>query len=134
MNKTDRLLLLMPNWLLTIAVVTAVMYLTLMPDPVPEVEIELFPGIDKVVHAVMMMGVFLCIAIDVIRHDHKTLHRLTVLACAIIFIITTLFGGCIELLQASMNMGRGCELSDFWADMVGAFVGWIIVQLSPWPR
>ncbi len=132
-DKLDKLLLSLPGWLFTVAVVLAVLYLTLFPDPVPEMDIELFPGVDKVVHAIMMLGVYLCISLDLMRHDHKAMHRLSLRTCALIFVITSAFGGAIELIQAAMNMGRGCEITDFWADMAGAMAGWIIVKLTPWP-
>lgn len=131
--KITKLLLLAPKWSYTITVIAAVLYLTLVPDPVPEMDVELFPGVDKVVHAIMMMGVYLCIAFDMMRIDRHKLHRLGMRTCAVTLVITVLFGGGIELLQSIMALGRGCEIADFWADITGAVIGFIIVRLSPWP-
>lgn len=115
----------LPPYILTIAVVLAVLYLTLMPDPLPDNDISLFPGADKVVHAIMMLGVIDCLALDYLRKNPGRTKAPGVLL--IIFCIATIiFGGAIELIQGAMDMGRGQDIYDFYADAGGALTGLFI--------
>lgn len=125
----------LPAWTLSIVCLLAILYLTLWPDPLQGTHIELFEGADKVVHGIMMMGMILCMGLDALRK--KAAHRLDDSVRApkgllfVYFLIVSLFGGAIELLQGAMGMGRGEDMMDFLADVAGAFVGWMIC-LAGW--
>lgn len=118
-----RILRILPPWTLTVAVAAAILYLTLIPRPLPDDMPELFPGADKVVHGIMFAALAGVIVIDRCRSAAKAPSRRLMLAAAG---IATAAGALIELLQLWMAMGRGCEAADFAADTVGAFIGgWI---------
>ena len=125
----------LPAWTLSIVCCLTILYLTLWPDPLQGMHVELFPGADKVVHGIMMMGMMLCMGLDALRK--KAAHRIEDSVRSpkgllfVYFIIVALFGGAIELIQGAMDMGRGEDLMDFFADMAGAFVGWMIC-LAAW--
>ena len=57
----------LPAWTLSIVCCLIILYLTLLPDPLNGNHVSLFEGADKVVHAIMMMGMMLCMAIDALR-------------------------------------------------------------------
>ena len=122
----------LPPFVFTITVVLAVLYLTLMPDPLPDNDISLFPGADKVVHAIMMLGVIGCLALDYLRkHPGRTKApgALLIIFC----IATTAFGGAIGLVQGSMDMGRGEDIYDFYADTAGALLG-LFIAYALWTK
>ena len=58
--KLTKFLISLPPCIFSVVCIIAVLYLTLVPRPLPDMDIPLFPGADKVVHAIMMMGVMLC--------------------------------------------------------------------------
>ncbi|WP_295728355.1 VanZ family protein [uncultured Muribaculum sp.] len=124
----------LPAWTLSIVCFLAIAYLTLWPDPLQGRRIELFEGADKVVHAIMMMGMMLCMGLDALRK--KAAHRFDDSVRApkglltVYMLIVVLFGGAIELLQGAMGLGRGEDWADFGADAVGAAVGWVICLLA----
>lgn len=126
-----RLFFSLPRWILTAVVMAAIIYLTLVPRPLPDVDIPLFPGADKLVHAIMFGGLAGAITLDWVRLRGVT--GLTCKCLSAIALIATLTGGVIELLQLWMAMGRGCELWDFVADGAGAVSGvWIARPIARW--
>ncbi len=121
-----------PSWMFTVIVVIAILYLTLVPRPLPDMDIPLFPGIDKIVHAIMMMGMMWCICLDLAR-SHIAAQIRPTKKLAIAFVATVIFGGVIELLQGCMGLGRGEDIYDFLADAIGAFIG-LITALIGWEK
>ena len=117
------LLLKLPPWTLTVVVVTAVLYLTLAPDPLPDIDTPMWEHTDKVVHAIMMLGVAWGIGLDMMRASRTELRRLPGRVLLTIAVVTALFGGGVELLQSAMQMGRSADIVDFGADTVGALAG-----------
>lgn len=104
-------------------VLTAILWLTLSPDPLPDNDLPLFDGMDKIVHACMFGGLYFALRFDLTlwtrRHGNTALPlggRIAIIAIPIIA------GGAIELLQESMVMGRGCEFADFLADIAGVVI------------
>lgn len=118
----------MPPWTLSAACCAAILYLTLWPDPLPANDFQLFPGADKAVHAIMMMGMTLCLGLDTLRK--KAAWRADAAADAPMLLLAAylggvvVFGGAIELLQDAMHLGRSKDLYDLAADAAGAAVGW----------
>lgn len=119
-----RFLLSLPPWTLTIIVLAAITYLTLVPHPLPDNDIELFPGADKLVHAIMFGALAGAACLDGARRRGR--QALTLRYLVICFIATALTGGAVELLQGAMNMGRSCDIWDFVADSTGALIAVII--------
>ncbi len=116
-----KFLIRLPAWVLTGIIVTLIAYLTLVPRPLPDVDIKLFPGVDKVVHAIMFGALSGAILLDWSRR--RSFKSLTLMIGGIAFVVSSLAGGLIELLQGAMGLGRGCDQWDFAADCVGAFIG-----------
>lgn len=119
-----------PSWIFTTIVVLAILYLTLVPKPLPDIDIPLFPGADKVVHGIMMGGLMLCVGLDLARQnrDWSATPPKICLITATLAVIA--FGGAIELIQGAMKMGRGEDIYDFLADAIGALTGLIILNMG----
>lgn len=118
----------LPRWSLTAITVTAILWLTLAPHPLPDVDVPIFPGADKVVHALMMSGLLWAWALDSMRAVHAW-NRPRHLTTATVLVI--LFGGAIELTQMAMHAGRGAEWWDFAADAAGALLAMLTIRLFP---
>ena len=127
--SVKRLINRCPAWIFSIIVVLAILYLTLVPRPLPELDIPLFPGADKVVHAIMMMGMMWCIALDLMRHKSLSSAVAPKSRLVITLLCTIAFGGAIELVQGAMKMGRGEDIYDFLADVIGAIIGYVVVVI-----
>jgi len=121
-----RFLGILPPWSLTVAVSVLILYLTLVPKPLPDTDIPMFPGADKLVHAVMFGTLAVAMGIDFARK--RSAGTLTFGLMMLFALIATFAGGVIELLQFWMDLGRGCELWDFVADAVGAFISVLIIR------
>ena len=118
--KLKRMLESLPSWILTIVVTLAILYLTLWPDPLPDDTPELFPGADKVVHALMFGGLTLVILID--RQRSAGWHLLGQRFVWTVALASAVFGAVIECLQWAMGLGRGFEIGDIIADMTGSVI------------
>lgn len=105
-----------PVWTATFVILAVIAVLTLMPSSdVPSVRI---PHIDKLVHFLMFGGLSSVILMDYSRfRRHLGWSQWIVVAS-----LSAAIGGLIELLQDSMEMGRGAEWNDFIADTLGAFL------------
>lgn len=105
-----------------------ILWLTLIPHPLPADTPELFPGADKVVHALMFGGLVLTLVIDRelwCQRSYEDKGRLP-RRCRYepwgFALIAIVIGGAIELLQGWMGLGRGCDVYDFVADIAGALI------------
>ncbi len=115
-----------PNYLPTIIVLTAICYLSLAPDPLPDSKgFFHFYGSDKVVHCIMYLALTFTFCFDYIRHRRDTVsYKNLWLATALIIAIA--IGSVIEILQAYMALGRSGDILDLVADAIGAVIGIII--------
>lgn len=118
----------LPPWTLTIVVLAMILYLTLVPRPLPDTDIELFAGADKVVHGIMFGALAGALGIDVARRRGAV--AVTWLFVVLSWLAVSAVGGLIELAQGAMAMGRGCEFWDFVADVAGAALGTIVIKLG----
>ena len=120
MNKIKELLSRMPKWIFTVLTVLLILWLTLAPDPLGDDSPELFPGADKIVHAIMFGFLTVMILLDRERKgDWTTLGKPFI---AIAGISSAALGIIIEFIQRAMDMGRGFEVADMIADCVGSFL------------
>lgn len=121
----------LPPYTLSALTVAAILYLTLVPKPLPDTEFEMPPGTDKVIHALMFGGLCFMLMLDMtLRHHPLTRRVLTVTVTAV-----CLFGGVIEIIQQAMAMGRGGDCYDWIADIAGTLLAvpvglWIIKKFK----
>lgn len=117
---------------LTALVTVLILWLTLAPRPLPEADIPVFEGADKIVHALMFGGLVFVMVLDRevwrIRRESvsgasQVNERWWVAAFCLLAII---LGGGIELLQGAMEAGRSCDIADFWADSAGALIAALV--------
>lgn len=116
-----RILTKVPSWGLTAAVTAAILYLTLVPRPLPDNDLMLIQGMDKIAHAMMFGILTLVMALDYARR----FNGFTAIAPRKLMIfasISTVFGGSIEIAQLSMGLGRGGDIADLLADMAGILI------------
>lgn len=112
-----------PTYLPTAIVLVLLFYLTLVPQPLPPIDVPMFNA-DKVVHMVMMWGVS-----SVIMFDYKRRERQRELSLSVRFYImvgTILLGAFIELAQGTELIHRGCDLWDGIANAVGCVLAFFI--------
>lgn len=121
-----RFLTWLPPYSLTVVVSVLILYLTLVPKPLPDTDLELFPHADKVVHGIMFGALAGALALD--RARRRGIDRLTPRFLAVCFVASTVAGGAIELIQGGMAMGRGCDVWDFAADAAGALLAVLVVR------
>lgn len=118
--------------ILSSVVFMAILWLTLAPHPLPESDVTLFEHADKVVHALMFGGMVFALVIDrelwwQRRYEQTgAMPRGSLVPLAVMALAVILFGGAIELLQAWMGLGRGCDLLDFLADILGVVLFTVI--------
>lgn len=112
-----------PAYLPTAIVLVLLFYLTLVPQPLPPIDIPILNA-DKVVHIVMMWGVS-----SVIMFDYKRRERQRMLPLSVRFYImvgTIVLGAFIELAQGTELIHRGCDLWDGIANAVGCVLAFFI--------
>lgn len=127
--RIKRQLQRLPAWILTVITLAAVLWLTLAPHPLGDQEPPLFPGADKVVHAIMF-GVLTFVAlVDWARSRDFRSVRWPV--CILMATHSSLLGIAIEFIQRSMGMGRSYDPIDMVADISGSFlvaIVWICAE------
>lgn len=121
----------LPKGLLTLFTVLAILWLTLAPKPLGEEPPSLFPGADKLAHAIMFGGLTLMMLLD---RQRKDMWRKVIPGIAVLIALTSsIFGIAIEFLQNIMGLGRGLEIEDMEADTIGSFFFmalWLFFQNS----
>ena len=113
-------------WLL---VLILILYLTLVPQPLGDEELPLFPGADKLAHFIMfgvLTGSFL--------YDRWRFNRqLALRGALIVALCSALIGGVVEWLQSAMDLGReGNDPLDALANALGAFAAVPICAALKW--
>lgn len=111
----------LPFFSLSILTTAIILYLTLVPHPIPEDDIPLIPGLDKIVHGIMFGALTLALCIDYSRkwHDFNAV-PLKMLIC--FSGCSAAFGGLVEIAQGAMGLGRGADVADWGADIAGCIV------------
>ncbi len=105
-------------------VIGAVLYLTLVPKPLPDNDIHFWEHTDKIVHGLMMAATYCALAFDIGRGRRLSLRSRLWLLIGVIA-----FGGAIELAQGAMAIGRGADLADFAADTAGTLLAYLTAPL-----
>lgn len=124
-SKAEKL----PGWIFTFLIVAAILWLTLAPHPLGDQDTPLFPGADKLVHAIMFGVLTVAMLFD---RSRKRAWSDTPAGIAILFAaISALFGCAIEFIQDFMGIGRSFEYADMIADTSGAALAsavWMLLQ------
>lgn len=110
------------RWISTALVVLAILYLTLVPRPLPDNNIDI-PGLDKAVHAVMFGGLAFVACIDMAMRGRGRYASLPSRRAWGVAIAVAAFGGAVEIAQQSMGAGRSGDVWDFAADCAGVTIG-----------
>lgn len=110
------------RWISTALVVLAILYLTLVPRPLPDNNIDI-PGLDKAVHAVMFGGLAFVACIDMAMRGRGRYASLPSRWAWGVAIAVAAFGGAVEIAQQSMGAGRSGDVWDFAADCAGVAIG-----------
>lgn len=125
-----------PGWIFTILLAAAILWFTLAPQPVGDMDVPLFPGADKLVHAIMFGALAAVMIFDWSRV--RAWRSISWWGALLFGLLSTLFGIGIEYLQRDMALGRGFEIPDMAADAIGSFlaaIGWMIMQKTrPAPK
>ena len=120
-----KFLLGLPPYMPSVVVLLVLFYFTLVPQPLPEMDVPIL-NFDKIVHIIMMMGVYLTFAYDYTRRERQ--HRLPFPVILFLLVVTILLGGLIELAQGTEFIHRGCDFWDFVADSIGALLGSLVAR------
>lgn len=112
------MLVFVKKWWPSILTFSVVLYATLWPDPVGAEEVSLFPGADKLIHAIMMGGLASAVLFDW-RRSGRSLSRRFIVSVAC---VAVLFSALDEIAQNAMNLGRALEFLDFLADTGGIII------------
>ena len=108
----------LPSWSFTVTAILVILYLTLVPRPLPDNDIHWWKHSDKVAHALMFGFMYLAVSLDY-RRKHLKMSAVTKAVTALVIIV---FGGVTEILQQVMDMGRGGDVCDWLADVTGVAV------------
>lgn len=104
----------LPRWLLSVVCFGLIVYLTLVPKPLPDNDFRFWEHTDKLVHAIMFGAMYVCSYLDLWRGKRGKRSANCFLTLAV-----GVFGGVIELLQQTMHIGRSGSVGDFFADLAG---------------
>lgn len=127
LDKSKQILEKLPAWILTVATVAAILWLTLAPRPLGDMETPWFPGADKVVHAVMFGFLMLVACVDRLRFGKW--HSLSLSFILWTALAVTAFGISTEFMQGAMHIGRSFDPLDMVADATGVILVSIIFIL-----
>ena len=112
-----------PSYLPTTIVLILLFYLTLVPQPLPPIEVPML-NFDKIVHMIMMGGVSLTIMFDYKRRERQRILPLSVRLYVLMG--TIVLGTLIELAQGTELIHRGCDLWDGVANAFGCLLSFFL--------
>ena len=101
-----------------------VLYATLWPDPAMAHDLPAIPHRDKLIHAVMLGGLFGAIVFDIMRRQRREGLPVGISSRRLVFLALALmvFGVADEALQALVTDTRSAEFLDLLADWTGIWV------------
>lgn len=106
------------TWWPTMLVVGVILYATLNDDPIGADELPVFPGADKLIHAIMFGGLFSAITFDRCRDGRSIDLKPLIFTAAICFAC----GGIDEICQSTLTAARDGDPLDFLADCGGILI------------
>lgn len=121
-----KFLVKIPSGVLSGICIFVILYLTLAPKPLPDMDLKLnYP--DKIAHLLMFLIATCVFYFDYIKYRYPRHPRLDVFVA--ITLSSVIFGGLIELLQELMVMGRHQDIYDFVFNSIGAVLAFVIAEL-----
>lgn len=106
----------------TAIVLAVILYATLTSDPIGADDIPPIPHIDKLIHAIMMGGLFSAIVFD-LQRSHRS-RRVSTRLMVTIALGVMAFGILDEIGQTMMANGRSGEIFDLGADWLGVWIAY----------
>lgn len=131
MERLKHILSKIPTGVLSGITIAVILWLTLAPHPTGDLDLPLFPGADKVVHAIMFGFLAFVILLEDMKRRGWKMVSLPVIA--VVAFAVSAFGAGVEVIQRAMGLGRAFEILDIFADAGGAFAAsglWAAVQKS----
>lgn len=127
----QKYILRLPPYTFTIATTIIATYLFLSQRPLADIDYSFFSGSDKIAHIIFMTGIMLILSIDYIRKKRHSVNknRIPLHVSLSFFLITSLYGIIIELLQHLMQVGRNFDIYDLVANIIGSSIGLIIIYI-----
>lgn len=116
--------LLLPRWVLTGVCSALILYLTLVPRPLPDNDIQFWEHTDKIVHAIMFGALYVCACLDLWRGRRRPPLR----AGALLGLAVVAAGGAVEVAQQCMGLGRGGDVADLAADAAGVALAALLMH------
>lgn len=116
-----------PAWTFTFIILCVILWLTLAPHPLGETDFPMFPGADKIVHALMFGGLAVTGLFDWSRvHGWEAVPGIWAWSITLASIVV---GIDIEFAQESMAYGRRLETGDMIADGIGSVLALIVWKI-----
>ncbi|MCM1032148.1 MAG: VanZ family protein [Odoribacter sp.] len=106
------------QWWPSLIVLAVIIYGTWVPKPIDPDNIPAIPGIDKIIHAIMMGGFTGSILFD-FRRSGRTLTRRPIVVTAV---AVALFSIADEVIQGLLPIGRPSDPLDLLADWGGILI------------
>ena len=99
-----------------------VLYATLFSDPLGDHEMPPIPHLDKLIHAIMMGGLYGAVAFDTQRANKS--RRLSRRFLNTLAIVIMAFGIIDEIAQVTMGLGMSGDVLDLAADWTGVIIAY----------
>ena len=110
----------------SILVISVILYLSFAP-PSEFKGVPTFENEDKLVHILMYGGLTCMLMFDLRQYTkNKPLSALTFMLISLLSPV--ILGGIVEILQPMYFAPRTAEWPDWFSDITGALLGWIIVK------
>lgn len=106
----------------SITVVVCILYLSFAP-PSTFKKIPTFDNEDKIIHFLMYAGLTAVLIYDFRNHTKNNANTFIFVVACLLF--PSIFGGLIEILQPTLFAPRTGSIGDFYADILGVFIGWL---------
>jgi len=122
-----KFLLGLPTGVVSTIAVLVIVFLSLAPTDIMPGEWRFAQNLDKWAHGIMYFCCTLCFMFDLFKHQlphHTKLNsEMAFTACAI------LLGLIMEVMQLFLTEGRGYEIADWVADIIGAVLAFLLWRL-----
>lgn len=116
-----------PVGALSIFSVVLIAYLSLDGNPFNASEMRLFPGADKVIHALMYLVLSTVFVFDYARYMYP--RKLSIWQTCLCPLCAFVYSLLMEALQAMTDAGRTADVWDAVANCLGAVSGFLLIRI-----